>query len=375
MGVAQRTDQTRNEVEMSMNAGISPVVSAGWIAQRSPALSAIMSCALQSMSSRTLEQVVDCAVRHIEDCGGDASLGIDETLACLSSESGEEEAEHIPLHVLAGGQSSTPLDLAQAYLRATRYLLPTLHAFSCSLVSVAERRGKRMPIYLFMRDSLAFWPCLRALDAVAPEQLKLLFFSRNDARNGLAPVMLGQTPDGLLVEEHVERLERGLLVDCGLYGSLVRVLIESGRATKNVSVMFLGSRSPFLAGWFNMGLSARMLDGNATIDLQDIIRLVDTVESLLKPFRASSFARLERSDANSFICAMAFMWALYRYSREHPVPPTFDTCLRQLRQAWRGGDVWLVDRTVPRWQEADEFIRGWDLGPIDPMNMFCGFDL
>jgi hypothetical protein len=312
---------------------------------------------------------VERAVSHIEEDGGDAVPRRDEALSVLSL---EEEGEHAPAHALAHAWAGAPVQLARAYVRATEYLFPTLHTFSCSLQRLSDARS---PIYLFMRDALAFWPCLRAIDAVGAEQVKLLFFSRRALQSGGSPVLLAQGPGGALVEEDFRCIEHGLLVDCGLYGSLVRGMIASGRCSRDVSVMFLGSRNPFVAGWFNMVLSARVLHGGAAVELHEIIYLVDTVESLLKPFRSRGSGPLERADAASFICSMAFLWALHQYALEHRTPPAIETCLGELRRARHGRGHWRVRWVVPRWAEAVDFLHTWDLGPIRPMNLFCGFDL
>ncbi|WP_437487590.1 hypothetical protein WME75_07145 [Sorangium sp. So ce1014] len=356
---------------MSMNEVTSPNHAECAVSRRGTTVGSLVECALQCMASQSLEQVVARAVSYIEEDGDDPAVCIEDALRGLSR---EEESQHIPLHVLGSSVFGAPLELARSYISATEYLFPILRAFCCSLPTLVDGRSAHVPIYLFMRDSLALWPCLRAHDALPAGQLKLLFYSRSDARHGREPLLVSQRPCGGLVEEYVARIDRGLLIDSGLYGSLIHEMLQSGRCTTDVSVMFFGSRNPFVAGWFNMAQSAAMLDGSP-VDLKDVIRLVDTIESLLKPFRATESARFERADAISFICSMAFMWAFHWYSLAPTDPPTFSGCQNELRKASQGRGHWLVDRAVPRWEAADSFLRGWRFGPIKPMNMFCGFDL
>jgi hypothetical protein len=124
-----------------------------------------------------------------------------------------------------------------------------------------------------------------------------------------------------------------------------------------------------------MVLSANILLGDTTVDLHDVIIMVDTVESLLKPYRVAEDGALEIAEPVAFTCSMAFLWSLYRYAKRPKAPGSLGCFARALRQAKKGRKYWLVNKAVPRWEEADRFIASWDLGPLAPMDKLCGFNL
>jgi len=332
-----------------------------------------MELALRCMSSESLSQVVLQSIGYLEAQGGGSRSSIEEELDSLRL---EDESEHLPLQRLAFSRSNSLLELAQAYIHATRYLFPILHLFSYSVRSLSQGSERKLPLYLFMRDALAFWPCLHALQRTPEEQPRFVFYSRKDERVGRPPILLSRDAAGAFSAQLLGRLEEGLLVDAGLYGSLIHSMIKSGRCAREVSVMFLGSRNPFLAGWFNMALGTELLHGGSRVDLGDTIRLVDTVESLLKPFRIlDSASRYALAGPRSFTCAMALMWALYRYSASREGRPSLQHCLESLREGQRESGGWWLARPVPRWEEAERFIADWDLGPLPPMRLLCGLGL
>ncbi|HYO65951.1 MAG TPA: hypothetical protein VEU33_07710 [Archangium sp.] len=326
------------------------------------------------MSSQGLDEVIRHSVHFLWEHGQQVDSSVDRMLLDLRGEE-QDEAQTNPCHLLGHAMGGSLKEVAQTYIRSTRYLFPLLHAYACALAAFSQHERESLPIYLFMRDALVFWPTLRTLPTISEKQIRFIFYSRRDARAGRLPVEFSYEPGQGLVEEPLHCIQRGLLADVGLYGSLLHTMFKSGTCARGISVLFLGSRNPFLAGWLNMVLSAALLRGDPSVDLHDTIRLVDTVESLLKPYRLSDEGALELTQPLSFICSMAFLWALHRYSMGLKAPPSLAHCARTFHRARKSPGYWLVDKAVPRWAEADRFIASWDLGPIAPMDMLSGFNL
>jgi hypothetical protein len=138
-------------------------------------------------------------------------------------------------------------------------------------------------------------------------------------------------------------------------------------------VLFLGSRNPHIAGWLNVRLSPYLLGRPESGRI--IIRLVDTVEALLKPLRPATESAPEPREADllSCCCFAAFARASFRFSRRRgrkPVP--IRECLAALRAADRDPEAWFLPGEVPKWPGAEEFLARWSAGPLPPMDRLCG---
>jgi hypothetical protein len=117
-----------------------------------------------------------------------------------------------------------------------------------------------------------------------------------------------------------------------------------------------------------------MLASETYIDLLDSIRLVDTIESLLKPcVLVANHLRL--TDPVSFVCAATFLWAQRQFSQEQQHRRTSQPVDLSLDAVKTSGSAWFVANPAPRWEEAETFIRGWIYGPLCPMDRLCGLNV
>ncbi len=284
--------------------------------------------------------------------------------------SDEEEDKNTPLVQFINNPSISALPLfpreiflgrcADLYIESIKYLKPIIDAFAKS-VSLTAKQSNFNYINLLLRDGLVFLPAL--LNRNATENLSMTLYSRKHQRAGLKPQ--GFTLNG----EHIkpETPSNVLHVDVGLYGSLLSDLTQKEVGN---GAFFLGSRNPFIVGWLNTIISAQFLTENEAPDFNEVIKLVDTVESLLKPFRITlntdGTPVLNWSDPISLYCSLLFMWYL-KQKKEEPINP--------IQLHVRKKSDWYVTTPVPRWQKADEFIKNWELGLVPPMNILSGLGL
>jgi hypothetical protein len=288
---------------------------------------------------------------------------------CRESLALEEEEASLPaqrlLDPLCAVEDAGQLLAAAAgrYVRATRFLLPWLHGFACAVADCAKGR----PVFLFLRDGLAFWPALRALS----QPTRFLFHTRARQRAGEPPLV--QRGHGGFRAATRADLEGALLVDAGLYGRLLEQMIRTGLCGGKPAVLFLGSRNPHIAGWLNVRLGPYLL--GLPEHGRIIIRLVDTVEALLKPLRPTTEGAFQPREADllSCCCSAAFARASFRYSRRRGRKPApIGACLTALRAAHQDPQAWLLSRAVPKWSGAEEFLARWSAGPLPPMDRLCG---
>lgn len=315
-----------------------------------PGLAALVSRCLEDTSQLPTEAEALLAQTRVD-------LGEEEEGCCgPASRLLAELPDSAPTHALLSAA-------ARRYLRATRYLLPWIHNFAWAV----KHQARGNPVVLFLRDALAFWPSLVALHT--PE-LHVACYSRRHRLAGVAPVIFRAGQEGAFQESPLD-LNDALLIDVGLYGSLIAALLQDGWCASRPSFLFFGSRNPCLTGWVNVRLGART-NAQGEVDRPDVIRLVDTIESLFKPFRAcvpspSDPAGLHPSGALARVCSAVFARACYRFSSRHEGPVPFRSCLHALEQAKGTAGAWLLRRPVPKWAGAEAFLRGWTFGRLPPL--------
>jgi hypothetical protein len=331
-------------------------------------LPAVFDLLHRSLTRRSLRGVLwDCLGHLVELDGG--PLAVREVIAnCHTSLALEAEGASLPaqrlLDVLGTVEDLDQMLAAAAgrYVRATRFLLPWLHSFACAVADCAKGR----PVLLFLRDGLAFWPALRALG----QSTRWLFHTRARQRAGEPPlIQRGRLFDTATPAD----LDGALLVDVGLYGFLLAQMIQTGLCGGKPSVLFLGSRNPHIAGWLNIRLAPHLLGRPEHGRI--IIRLVDTVEALLKPLHPTTQGSLQlrQADVLSCCCFAAFARASFRYSRRRGrKPASIVECLTALRAAHRDPEAWLLPSAVPTWPAGQEFLAHWSAGPLPPMDRLCG---
>jgi hypothetical protein len=253
---------------------------------------------------------------------------------------------------------------AERYVERTRYLLPILDDFSRDCLRWTDGR-----VWLFLRDGLAFWPSLWARAAIEPG---FVAYARCHREVGSPPVFIAD-------RETSPDLNRDLLADVGLWGTLILDMVQHGWSSKSAPVLFLASRNPHIEGWANSLLGARVLAGQQH-DLVDIVRLADTVESLIKPFTFAPQAGpglVRPADRVSLACAAALAWTLHDFTRRRIAAGDHERCdwIGQFRRGYDDPAAWCVRGVTPKSSDGEQLLREWDCGPLPPRNKFCGFAL
>lgn len=275
------------------------------------------------------------------------------------------------------------LHTALKYLNQTEYLLPLLHCFAQSIMSLSSEFNNG-PIHLLLRDGVAFWPSLLAINEKTKINeieipVYLVSYARPHRNFNWPPLIYQQTQDQYFFSSLAKQSNNGTLIDVGIYGSLIQDLINKGYFSKDCAVIFLGSRNPFITGWINKLLGAEIMMKSASCAyLPDIIRIVDTLESLLKPFHFGPHGEVRLSNPIAFVCSALFLRAAYRFSQhiilnQQKIDPI--ECLKLVNTHLRSQKEWAVGNVVPRWSEAERFVQSWALGPLFPMNQLSGFSL
>jgi hypothetical protein len=254
-------------------------------------------------------------------------------------------------------------ETARRYAEHTSHLFPLLHQHASATLTLCEL-ANRSRIRLLMRDALIFWPSLLALrPRILEIPLDFLVFTRPLKESGRDPLVFSENGDAVLTRSVLETPARTLVLDVGLYGTLVRDLDDRGFFGGDGSVFFLGSRNPHIAGFLNELRSAEA-PATALFPQRDVVRYVDTVECLLKPFLFLSCPDsdrifIEMNDGISFVCSVVFLWSLYRYSQE----ASHTERLRPRTGAlWSNGGLerrWLLSEPIPSWSKAEGFVAAW----------------
>ncbi len=254
-----------------------------------------------------------------------------------------------------------PMDFLQAitdaYVESTRYLLPLLHRYARTAWDWAATNGSD-DVYLFLRDGLCFWPAFLALQRrhqSSQPTLRHLIYTRPLRQHRLAPLVTMGAGAHCVVEP-LRPIERGTLLDVGLYGTLIQTLHDTGFLQKDNGVFFFGSRNPHIAGFMN-----QLGDGGSATSVKQVISMVDTIECLMKPIQLVTqteqgsrvFVRL--GDPLSFLCAASFMRALYRYTDDDSAPAQ---------------GQWYLEEPIPAWKDASDFIARFHVPSCAPAKSF-----
>lgn len=268
------------------------------------------------------------------------------------------------------------LGVARRYCDAAAYLMSLAYAFVASACHLADRECEGR-IMLFLRDALCMWPVLRT-GALTRSGVDLLRYTRGDAQWHLPARVFREVETGRVEQVVVAGLDGHLLLDVGLYGTLVSGLIARARASSQARVMFMVSRNPCILGWANAHAASHILDGFEW-DPVDLIRIGDTVESLFKPFRVPAEAPtgdlVELADPVSYVCALMFAHRTARHAERAARAPTFAEVAADVAVARARDDGWFLHREVPPWIGGPEFLRQWPHGPIPPMDRLSGYTL
>jgi hypothetical protein len=193
--------------------------------------------------------------------------------------------------------------------------------------------------------------------------LDFLVFTRSLKKNGHRPIVFSEESDGGLRRRELVNVPRTLVLDVGLYGTLIKELDGNGFFAGDGSVLFLGSRNPHIPGFLN---ELRCVNGpaGAVVQQRDVIRYVDTVECLLKPFLLltapkSDLVFVEQGDGISFVCSVVFLWSLYHYSLEVVRLGTPRSAGEVLLPNIPLASRWLLHEPIPSWTKAQEFLSNW----------------
>ena len=106
--------------------------------------------------------------------------------------------------------------------------------------------------------------------------------------------------------------------------------------------------------------------GTALFSQRDVVRYVDTVECLLKPFLFiscpdSDMIFLEIGDGISFVCSVVFLWSLHRYSQEEDDPGRLRSMAGALPSNGTLEKRWLLSDPIPPWSKAKDFVAAWSV--------------
>ncbi len=265
------------------------------------------------------------------------------------------------------------VEIVRRYLDSTSYLLPVLHGFAEDALA-AGCKGKVDSMMLFLRDALLFWPALRALQrGKNPIPLNFLVYTRPLRDRGESPLLFHEYRNGQIRLTRTLALGQTLILDVGLYGTLIADLYQKGHFSAVNTVFFFGSRNPHLPGFLNQCLETR-IQAQKYADPLTVVRYVDTVECLLKPFQlpmgTDGRVKIELGDPISLICSAAFMWALGRYSKEilgrqrkNGTAPKWDVPVPSAHS-------WYLPKPIPTWSKAREFVESWSVENITPAEQF-----
>jgi len=266
------------------------------------------------------------------------------------------------------------VEITRRYLDSTSYLCPVLHGFAEDAMT-AGRRGKADNILLFLRDALLFWPSLRVLQRSGkPIPLNFLVYTRPLRERGQSPLLFHEYRDGRISLRSSPVLGQSLILDVGLYGTLIADLYKKGHFSSVNTVFFFGSRNQHLPGYLNHCLETR-IRAQKRVDPLTVVRYVDTVECLLKPFQlpmgTDGVVKIEMGDPISVICSAAFMWVLARYSN------SINAMQRKTGPASRWdvpvptANSWYLHVPIPTWSKAKEFVESWSVEKITPAEQFA----
>jgi hypothetical protein len=255
------------------------------------------------------------------------------------------------------------IETARRYANHTSHLFPVLHKHASAALTMCKL-ANRSRIRLFLRDALVFWPSLLALrPRVFEIPLDFLVFTRPLKDNGRSPLVFSDDGSGVLKRSAQHCVPRTLVLDVGLYGTLVKELDGKGFFAGDGSVLFLGSRNPHIPGFLNE-LRLREAPAEVVVQQQDVVRYVDTVECLLKPFLLlpsldGNMVFLELGDGISFVCSVVFLWSLYRYSLSADKFDSPHSAADLLSPAAALEKRWLLGEPIPAWTKAKDFVANW----------------
>ncbi len=312
------------------------------------------------------ERVIDLAIQFYFSSGpplsGDLRSGL---LRTISDEAEKVYAPASPLlKRVRATRHLAPADqlrnVASYYLELTKPLIPIVNSFAKTIPKFTALEGRQFSPHLLLRDGLIFYPSLVAQE-IHPV---LVAYSRKHLNAQANPEIVGSSLG-----------QSALLIDVGLYGSLVSALLEQ-EIFHSPGVLFFASRSPFILGWLNTIIGTALVSGRATTNLIDVIRIADTMESLLKPLaftRDSGGVTTTLSDPISFVSSILFLWNLHKDALQKRLVSDPLLAVRSLSEG--NCPRWFVKKALPRWKEADRFIASWPHGLLFPMDRFSGFRL
>jgi hypothetical protein len=356
------------------------------------ALAFLADCMELTSIESIVQRCTALALRQAYDLSGEPPELARQCIEWLRED--EEEPEFAPLTDIfekivqaALGRHSQSVeaflaDVAECYVHATEYLLPVIHHFSKAIATLALDQ-KRSSISLFLRDAFFFWPPLTACNSSAClPPIHFVRYTRDDQRLGNQPHVMQQVGPGSFRSLEQATFANTLAADVGLYGSLISALIQHGQLPRDAAVLFMVTRNPHLAGWLNFQFGAAMFQGEP-VHFPDLVNTADTIESLFKPFAMpvrngdptdQPPAIVELPDIVTFCASVAFIQALYRFSRSEWIHArsTVADCLRHLVEAKSRPGSWYMHKPVTPWPSGPEFLKGWTHGFYSPMdNIWC----
>lgn len=264
----------------------------------------------------------------------------------------------------------------QLYAAAAEDLSDLVIAFVTWAMETGDRQRATDLVFL-ARDAIPFYVVARQLQArgVACGRLSLLALNRT---------MMPRSPldeafPGDLRGTDVERFlaaafatrPRPLLIDTGLYGTLIQPILGSA-ALPDPSVVFLASKNPRIAGYLNQVDAPGGRTGHAPLGLLGEA-CCDVLENWPKPYtrprlwqRAGSWVAGARlTDPVSATAALVLYRTLARRARTRDLA-TLDPHAALQRVAALSGPRFLTE-SLPRWPHADRWQAAWSHGSVAPL--------
>ncbi|MBR1240331.1 hypothetical protein JQ620_09355 [Bradyrhizobium sp. AUGA SZCCT0274] len=237
------------------------------------------------------------------------------------------------------------------------------------------RRHEASDLVFLARDAIPFFVVARHLKArgLPCARLSLLDVNREmmprSAGDAAFPGDLDGTRAEAYLAEALRNRHRPILVDTGLYGTLVKPILAS-KALPDPAVVFLASKNPHIAGYLN-GLEAPCDPGRRS-PLGRVSELFcDVLENWPKLYTRAELcegARLApRARLTDPVSATA-AFALYRMAAKQARACDLirlDPSGALDRFAHRLEGHVLAER-LPRWTHADRWHAAWTLGPVPP---------
>lgn len=245
----------------------------------------------------------------------------------------------------------------------------------------AGRRHRASDLMFLARDAIPFFVIARQLKArgLPCARLRLVDVNRNmmprSAADEAFPGDLDGTPAEAYLAAALRGCQRPLLVDTGLYGTLVKPILTS-KALPDPAVVFLASKNPHIAGYLNWLEAPHDPRCRSALGWTSEL-FCDVLENWPKLYtraelHAEGVLLLPRARLTNPVSATA-AFVLYRMAAKQARTcdlTRLDASAALGRFARRLGGHVLAER-LPQWAHAERWQAAWTVGPVAPTGDAC----